>query len=172
MEVTSEQMNSLKALADTNLQVSKAQEVLFALQKTETEYLVSREKKALERISNIIIGSADALREANQNYYETTQFYNTTASFAQQLTNQYELFKSVVDDFDEKNKQWELHIASEENRLSEMIQQIKSDKIRIENDKKAVERANKNIEKEKQIIESRQAQIKSALEVLKEKQHG
>ncbi len=172
MQVSAEQMNSLKALADTNLQVSKAQEALFALQESETEYLVEREKKALERISAVITGSAEALREANQNYYETTQFYNTTASFAQQLTNQYELFKSVVSDFDLKNAQWESHIATEEKKLSDIRQQIKTDQVRIENDKKAIERANKSIEKEKQVIESRQAQIKHALEVLKEKQNG
>ncbi len=52
MEVSTEQMNALKVLAETNVKISEAKQALFEMEKMETEYLIAREKKARERREN------------------------------------------------------------------------------------------------------------------------
>lgn len=43
-------MEAVKALSDLTLKISEQQNLLCKLQEEETEYLIEREKKAMERI--------------------------------------------------------------------------------------------------------------------------
>lgn len=51
--VTSEELKALQALAKLNIKISEARETLEKLYETETEYLIERERKAVERINKL-----------------------------------------------------------------------------------------------------------------------
>lgn len=171
-QVSSEQMNSLNALANTNIEISKAKEVLFKMKEEETEYLKKREKKAIQKIQKIIDESASLLQGARDNYYETTQFYNTVSAFSASLVHSYAIFKEIITDFDEKNELWEVSIKKQLDFIAEEKKKISEDKTRIENDKKGIEKSFILIENDKKLIESRQSQMSAALKIIKNKQNG
>lgn len=50
--VRKEHMEAVRALSDINLEISKQKELLLKLQEEETQYLIDREKRFMERIKN------------------------------------------------------------------------------------------------------------------------
>lgn len=169
-QVTHEQMNSLKALADTNIEISKAKEVLFSLQETETQYVIDREKRVMERISRIVQDSGDILAQAYENYHETTQFYGTVSSFASFLSDSYDSFKGVVKSFDEKCEIWEQGMTTQEKSISDLLQTIKNDRIRITNDRKGIELREKSLAEERILINDMRSTIERETIRLKNKE--
>lgn len=168
-QVNNEQMNALKALSETNMKVSEAKATLIKIEETKQQYFKIREKETNERIDKILIESASLLQEARLNYYETTQFHHTTASYADAVKTAHETLLQNVKEFEERNTIWEQSMKKQEANLNEIKKVITIEKVRILNDKKNIEQNQKIIENDKRLIESRQEQIKSALEVLKKK---
>lgn len=171
-QVTHEQMNSLKALADTNIEISNAKEVLFKLQETETQYIIDREKRVMERINKIVQDSGDTLAQAYENYHETTRFYETVSSFASFLSDSYESFRETVSKFDEKCQLWEQGMLIQEKSVADLLQIIKNDKIRIENDRKGIEAKNKSLEREEIRLIDMRGTLEREIERLNNKKNG
>lgn len=171
-QVTNEQMIALKALADTNMKVSEVKATLIKIEETKQEYFKIREEETIKRINKIISESSKILKEAQLNYYETTQFHHTTASYADALATAHSILLQNVSDFDKRQVLWEKSMKEQEDILNEIKKGIVIENVRILNDKKGIERAQKKIEQDKVLIESRQAQIKSALAVLDKKKNG
>lgn len=167
--VTNEQMTALKALAETNIQVSQAKESLFSLQNTETAYIKEREERAIEKIREAVSQSQELLSEVSQNYGKVKELSDCTSELAISLVEIHEIFQKLLLDFTEKNDAWEKNLNIQLQEISDLRQDIRSDQIRIENDKKGVNRAKKLISDEKLVIESRQAQMKTALDVIDRK---
>lgn len=164
-----EKMGAMKALADTNMEISKSKALLIELQENETSYLEEREKKAMDIVGKILEESRAVIEEAKENYHGVHQFNQTVSSFSNTLNQAHEMFQNLVQEFDVKNQEWEKDIKSQLDEIGDLRKQIKEDKIRIENDQNAVERTKKLNKDEMSVIESRQAQIRVALEVLETK---
>lgn len=168
-QVTHEQMNALTALANTNIEVSKAKELLFKMKENENEYLVLREKKAIAHIQKIIDDSQNILSKARDNYYETTQFYNTVSSFSSSLNESYLIFQEMLRDFEEKNTLWENSMKEREEKVKEFIKNIDEDRIRISNDKKGIESQKKLLDEEKIRINDMRGTVEREIIRLKQK---
>lgn len=131
-------MDSMRALADTNIKVSEARVALSNIKEAESKYLAEREQKALLVVDKAIKDSAELLAEAKGNYQQIIDLYRTMSEFSAFLGKEYESFKSLMTEFDERSRAWEAAASKREAAISELRVQIEADKVRIKNDSAAV----------------------------------
>ncbi len=162
-------MDSIKALADTNLKISEAKNLLFKLKEEESDYLIERENKAIIKIQETLDSSRDLIKETKGNYQEVQDLVHSASQFAGELIAFYKKLQDIKENFDKKSEIWEENVKKQNEEMSEIRKSIDVDKLIIENDKKSIEDAKIHIKSEYKRIESRNSQIKSALEVLNSK---
>jgi len=167
-ELSKENMDSVRALAETNMKIGEAKSTLLKLQEQETSYLEEREKKVLARIEKILDDSKDVLAEAQANYSKVRELFGTVSSVSSFLTKAYEAFVGMLTDFREKNDLWDNKVSSIEESFAKIRQEINSDKIRIKNDQEALERAKRGLALEQRKIVSDRGELDRAITRLKE----
>lgn len=133
-------MDSMKALADTNVKVSEARAIFEDIKKTESVFLVERERKALIIIDKVIVDSKTILDEAKGNYDQVMDLYRTISEFSEFLSKEYTSFKSLLDDFDRRNIEWTAQTNLRQTEIDAIMVQINSDKVRIKNDREGIDR--------------------------------
>ncbi len=142
IEVTKQHMDALKALSDVNLKVSEARNLLTKLQEEETEYLVSREKKAVERLQNTLILSHNLVEETNKNYETITQFSKDVASGAEILARAVDGFKTLNEAKEKFFADWERDIKNQEETIVSLRNNLKVDAVNIDGQRKQLDARN------------------------------
>lgn len=166
--IDTQTMQSVKALADTNIKISEARSVLFKLQETETEYLVEREKKILSRIQDNLEQSRSLIDETSKNHQGIKDLYSQCTSFVEFLDEVYDSFQEIVKNFDERSDMWEAKIGIQQDEILEQRKEIKIEQVRIKNDQKSLKDKEKLLQNMKSHIESRQAALESSYKIEKE----
>lgn len=158
---TKEHMDSLKELADTNVKISEAKNLLFKLQEEETDYLIAREKKAMDKINNVLLESKELLEQTHSNYNEVHQFCQTVSGYVDSMTLLYQRFQDMNQVFHSKNEIWEENLKIINQELADQRHEIQRDKKQIEEREKAIAEQKESIKRELELIESR----RQALEI-------
>ena len=166
--VTKEQMDSLKALSEINLKISEAKNTLFALQEDETEYLVARERKAMDRIQKVVDESTELVKEADQNHAQIKQLFVEVSAFAEKLIKTQQDFRGLITEFEERNVDWERDIGRQQDELAEIRKQQKVMSIQIENERKSLEQAKKKLADDQRKLASDQGTLERAIKRLNE----
>lgn len=167
-EFEQEKMNSIKALADTNVKIGEARGVLEALKKEESVYLEEREKKAVEVVDKVLADSKEVLGEVKENYQEVKDLLNSASSFADFLKEAYGSFTGLVEKFSEKSAAWEEEVARQQKEFAGIRQQISNDQVRLKNDREAIEKKEASLLVEKRKIDDQRATLERAINRLKE----
>lgn len=157
--IDTQQMNSMKVLAETAMKISEAKGLLFKLQETETEYLDSREKKAMAKIQKLLVDSQDLLDKTKNNHEEIREYAKTVSSFADFLTETYDKFQGMLQNFNERNELWDQNIKRQTEIIADQRRQVESDEKHVREDEIKLKNYKKELEKEKAQIESRQAAL-------------
>lgn len=137
--VTTEQMEALKALSDVNIKISEAHNSLRKLQEDETEYLVLREKKAMDRIEKTIQDSQELLEQADKNYGEIKEIARLIHEFTQNLIKLSSDYRLLIAEFEARNTDWERNIGRQQDELAEKRQNLNALQTFLENDRKGLE---------------------------------
>lgn len=166
--VTTEQMESLKALSDVNIKVSEAQNLLEKLQKEEADYLISREKKAIEKIEAVVVQSQDLVKQADKNYSEIEKLRAQTTDLVAKLLKFQEDFTQAKDEFDSRNKAWEEDFDRKQLELVENLRKLNLQAIQIENDKKSLTLAQKQLANDQHRLETDRGEVERSIIRLKE----
>lgn len=161
-------MQALKALSDTNLKVSEARTILINLQETETEYLIGREKKAMERIQKVHDDSADLLKGTQENYRAVSEILAIVSGASDSLAEAYKDFKALLADFDERNALWQENCQNWESGVVEARKLMKIEQAKIENGKKSNEIAAAKIAEDRKKLDSDRGTVERAINRLKE----
>jgi hypothetical protein len=164
IDLEQKKMEVLKELADTNIKISENKNIISKLQEEETEYLILREKKAVQQINQVLLDSKDLLEQTKENYEEVHIFCQTITEYSKSLKEAHTKFDKMLSDFREKDKEWEEEVKKQREEIEKIKQAIEIEKTTIKNDKKYIEKANENIKKETLHIESKQRQLKIALQ--------
>lgn len=167
-------MESMKILSETNVEIGKAKGILADLQATEATYLEEREKKAVERIDNLLTQSEDILARIGLNYDEVRQFANDVTTYVGFLKELQQKVLVAIESFNQKADTFDQYVAQEEARLAEIKKDLEVREKQMVIDKQSVADGLKRIKEGKLLINSRQQQITEALMVLdrKKQQHG
>lgn len=164
----SQTMKSAQALAATNLQISEARVALTALQEEETAYLVTREKKATDRIQKVVDESRHLVTEMQGNYQEVHELLQTASDFAVSLVKIHASFSEALSEFEEKNIAWEKSIGKQQDDIEEVRKVLNVDKTKVKNDQKTIELRNKAIENEWIRLKDERGTLTRAIERLKD----
>lgn len=167
-ELSKEHMDSMKALADTNMKIGEAKGTLLKLQEQETSYLKEREEKVHARIQKILDDSKELLAEAQANYSKIKELHDTVSSFSSFLSSAYDFFIGILKDFREKNDLWDNQASEIEEGFAKIRQEINNDRIRIKNDQEALIQRKKVLDVEKVKIDSDRGELDRAITRLKE----
>lgn len=167
-EVDEKKMTALRGLADINMQIGAARGILTTLQEQETEYLVSREKKAVDRITKVLQESSDLVEETNKNYDQIIEIVETVKSGAGFLAKVYASFKEYVSIFEKAKTAWERDIENQETTISEVKKALRVERVKLDNEKKSLDDTRaKLIEDERKINDDR-ATLERAIKRLNE----
>lgn len=167
-EITKEHMDSLKALADTNVKIGIARSNLQKLEEEETAYLEARENKALGRIQKMFDDSKELLDGIRSNYVQVKELLNTASSFSDFLTKAYESLSALIKDFNQRGELWEAKVKEKEEEFALIKQDIKNDKVRIANDRQALDAKETLLRVEARKIQDERATLERAITRLKE----
>lgn len=167
-EISQEKMEALKTLADTNVKIGEARGILSNLKAEEAVFLDEREKKALERVQQILDESEETLKEAFTNYEEIRKFFSNVSDFANFLLEAYNDFQELKKTHDEYAQSWEKKVESTENHLAEIRKLIKIDQEQNAEDRKAIDKAWKEIGEAKRGMRSERETLDRAIKRLEE----
>lgn len=168
MELSHETMKSMEALAQTNIKISEAKNLLTKLQEEETEYLIEREKKALSKIEKAYEESRDLIKQTDDNYEKIKELHNTVAQVCNFITESYEKLGGLRETFNKRSDLWEREYQRQCTELGIIKKDIETQQKRIKKDEEGIEEKRKGIEEQKALIESRQQQLSQAYEKEKE----
>lgn len=161
-------MDAVKELASISMQISEAKNLLFKLQEGETEYLVTRETKALEKIHKVLEDSKELLKQTYENYQEIHQFYGTITEYKEFLFKGHAEFENLLKDFNERNELWDKEMQKREDGFTELKKSFKIQHEEIEAGRDAIKKANEQIANERTKIESERGTIERMIIRFKE----
>lgn len=166
--VDTQHMAALKALSDLNLKVSEARNMLVKLQETETEYLVSREKKAVERIQVALDASHALVEETNKNYDLISDLTRSVAESCSFLDLAHESFTGLTAAFSKKQERWENDLKNTEETIGNIQKSLKIERNQLEGDKKTLEMTKKSLQQAQVKLDDERAMIDRQIKRLKE----
>ncbi len=165
--VTKQHMEALKGLADTNLKISEARNLLNALQEQETEYLVSREKKAIVRLQGVLELSHNLVEETNKNYEIINDFSKSIMDGAKFLENANDSFRKLIEEKDKHYENWERDIKNQEETIIALRNGLKVELSTVQSEKNQIETVKLNLEKEKLKLDDERGTLDRAIQRLK-----
>ena len=166
--INKEKMEALESLGKTNVLIGEAKGILTKLKEEETEYLSTREKKALEQVNKIILESESILKKAFSNYEEIKVFGSDVAEVAAFLSEAYKDFQDLQESFNQYNKEWQKSIDATEARIKVLQDTLKVDQDQLANDRKWVRKEEKKIGEDKRKIRSDRETLVRGIARLKE----
>ncbi len=167
-ELEQQKMESIRAIADANMKVSEAKNLLFKLQEDETEYLVLREKKAMDRIQKVVDESQEILKQADQNHGQIKELLIGASQLVQDLLKFQQGLQGLFTEFDERNVEWEQKIGKQQDDLAEIQKQQSIQKVQIENDNKSLEKGRLKLSQDQKKLDSDRGTVERAIKRLKE----
>lgn len=166
--VDKQTMDALKALSDINLKVSEARNVLTKLEETETEYLVSREKKAIKKIQTTLDSSKELVEQINKNYETISGFAHSVSDGAVFLSKAHGSFTALVEAFAQKQTEWERDIKNQEETIVALKNSLKVDMVWLEGEKKTLDYGNKKLHQDSLKLEDERGTLERAIIRLKQ----
>ena len=152
-------MDSVKQLAETNLLISEAKNLLFQAKKEEANYILEREALVSLRIGKLYQESSEMLQNTKQNYSDVQTILILAKEATKFLQESYEGFSKLIKEFKESNEEWEKKVSSKEEDFINLKKAIEIDKVAIANEKR-------NLENIKILMEQDRRKIKDDRETL------
>jgi hypothetical protein len=158
-------MDAVKELADTSMKISESKNILLKLQEKETEYLIAREEKAINKINKVLEESKDLLDKTQGNYEQIHIFCRTVSEYADFLSEAQGKFQKMLELFEERNKLWEENAQLQYAEIARQRKITEQDTKAIETREKKIEEATKSLQKDREYIESQRASLLAAYSV-------
>lgn len=165
-----EEIESLKKLADLNLAISEANSKLEDIKGRETEYLKLRKEKVEEQLEELFKGSAELLEKTHKNYEGIHTFCNILSNYKGFLEENYTEFSKMLDEFEERSKEWDRRYGEQVAELGRQEKIIEEDRKEIESSKKEVEETKIQLQKDKILLEDRRQTLQRSIERLSKNQ--
>ncbi len=167
-EIEKQKMESLNAIVQANLKVSEAKNLLTKLQEEETEYLVSRETKAMERITAVFEGSQQTILDAHENYASISEMTKSISGFVAFLAESVEKLEKLKELYDARTEAWENKVKTDEARLAELQRLVHVDKITLKNDKESLGKKEKTLKEFERKLEDERGVLERTVKRIKE----
>lgn len=167
MDLPKEQFDSLKELAEVQMQISTGQAALSKLKTDTKSYLELREKAAHDVVEKVLKESVEALESTNKNHAALREFASglrtmalELSGFSQEITTLFSDFLNIVA---ESNAKLDVRLEDIRAREKEVMIQREA----IDADQKALDREMKDLRDGKRLLADRQAIVNKTVEQIK-----
>lgn len=161
-------MEALQALARANLDISEARNTLLKLQETETEYLVSREKKALDRVQKTLELSHNLVEETNKNYESIQDLAKMVAQGFTILDEASKAFSQLVEARDKKFELWERDITNQETTVAASRNALRVELSELDSQKSQLKSVTLGLAQDKRKFQDEKGIVERQIQRLKE----
>jgi len=159
-EIDKQKMDSLKALAEINMTISKTREQLSKIKAEESQYFTERERELLQKLANLTTDSQEIVELAYAKHQEVQLFCRDLINFSQAAGSLIEDLEQAQDLFAEKDKEFKNTLKIEQDRIQGIKNELKAQKIQLENEKTGL------IIREKELVKQ-ETKAKDLIEELK-----
>lgn len=153
-------MDSVKAIAESNLKLSEALSDIRKIKEEKVKFIIDRENEAMIAVQSVLQDSKEMLIEATSNHTDIQLFLGEVTALHEQVKQTSDELDSVLKLFVERNLAVEADVKLIIDDVSLKRNNIDIDKKRIENDMEAIKKKNIQVSEEMRNIMS----IKGALE--------
>jgi len=168
IEVSKAKMDALKALADTNIAVSRAKETLQVLEENEAKYLLEREKKVVERVGKALNDSAQLVEQTIQNYELVKGFSDSVTEAGKKVSEVVESIEKHSALHEARVSAWEAKCNEQDAWISEQKKVIHLGHISLNSEKEGIEKRKKLLDQiERKLVDER-GTLERAIKRLKE----
>lgn len=166
-EIEKQKMDALRALSETNLEVSKVKKVLEDLKSDENVYIKEREEKVLAKIQTLLDESKEITKETVGNYTAIQDLMKETRILSQFVVEAHGELTELIKTFEETTKDWDAEVKNMQNELAEVRKQLKVEAIQIKNDQDSIEKRKKEVKNEERKVKDQRETLERALNRLK-----
>lgn len=166
-EIEKQKMDSLRALSETNLEVSKIKAVLETLKKEESAYIKEREEKVLAQIRTLLDESKEITRETLQNYSAINDLSKNTKILAQFVVEAHEELTKLVKVFEETTKNWENEVAGMHKEIAEARKELKVEAQLLKNEQLSIEKRKIEVANQERKVRDQRETLERAFNRLK-----
>lgn len=166
-EIEKQKMDALRALSETNLEVSKVKKVLEDLKSDESVYIKEREEKVLAKIQTLLDESKEITKETVGNYTAIQDLMKETRILSQFVVEAHGELTELIKTFEETTKDWDAEVKNMQNELAEVRKQLKVEAIQIKNDQDSIEKRKKEVKNEERKVKDQRETLERALNRLK-----
>jgi len=163
-----QKMESAKALADMNMQVSAAKALLTRLEGEEEAYLALREEKAQKRVQEVLEESKELIDQTGRNYDEVKQYADSLTKVAKAISSVYEELDQTLVSFYGKMEAWDKMVEKQHEELSTLKQAVKVQQVKQDNDRVSLENRAKTLETWETKLKDERGTLDRAIERLKQ----
>lgn len=168
IEIEKARMDSLKALSETNMKVSESRVALAQLQEQVDAFILDREEKALNKISEMLEQSKATLQETHDNYDAVHSLARTASEFAAYLTESFAKLTAIRTTFDEKTALWGKEVEKTTEKYAEIQKLLKIDRDILKNDREGLEKEKRKLEIERIKLKDEWGTLERAIARLKQ----
>ena len=166
--ITQQQMESVKVLAETNMQISEAKNLLFAVKKEEQTYILKREREVSERIDALYLTSKQTLDDIKENYEGVKTLLILSQEATSHLKETYGELATYITESDENSKKWQEIIKVKEEDFINLKKGLDIERTLIENDKKAIKTIQASLDIDRRKIADDRGTLERAFNRLKQ----
>lgn len=167
-EIEREKMEAMQALASTNMKVSEARNTLIQVQEEETVYLVGREKRAMERIDEVLKDSESVLEKVSTNFKESVDLSREVTDTMAQIMAFLTAFRESKERFAEKCDAWDAMIGIKEDTIADLKRKADAQTLINSNEHEALQKERKRINEEKRKLDDDKAELERNIKRYKE----
>tara|TARA_R110000868_G_scaffold86958_1_gene243513 strand:- start:4829 stop:5353 length:525 start_codon:yes stop_codon:yes gene_type:complete len=160
--IDKQKMDSLTALASTNIAISQAKATLEELKKSESAYIKVREEKVLASIQAMLYESKEITKETSENYTGVQELLKNTKILAQFVVEAHGEFKELVKVFEKASENWDQEVKEVQKELADTRKQIEVSKIQVKNDLESIEKRKKEVQDEERKIKDQRETLERA----------
>jgi len=168
IEIDKARMDALRALSDTNMEVSRARETLSILKKDEAGYLEEREKKVIQHVHKALEDSEDIIKKTIQNYELVKDFAVSVSEAGKAIGEAVEEITKYSEVHEERISAWEARCKEQDNWIAEQKKVIQLSNVLLNSEKESIERQKKLLADGNRRLASDRATLERAIKRLKE----
>jgi uncharacterized protein (DUF3084 family) len=174
MELEQEKFNTVKALAEMQMQIATGTAELKRIERAKDEYMALRSAEGDERVARVLEESRDALEQTTKNHDELSRYGNELKAFASTLKS----FSTQIVALSQHFREWmEREDAVLDEKRDALVAEKKEMKIlavNIQEDRKQLKRESDRVADEMRLLEDRRGLLERGFAELNrnKQQHG
>lgn len=166
-EIEKQKMDSLRALSETNMEVSKIKATLETLKREESAYIKEREEKVLAQIREMLDESKAITKETLENYATVTDLSNNAKVLAGFVVEAHKELTKLIEVFEETTQNWENEVAGMHKEIAEARKEMKVEAQLLKNEQLSIEKRKIEVANQERKVKDQRETLERAFKRLK-----